>query len=100
MYIIFLKFAENRKNAAQYLAGHKKWLSDGIEDGTFLMAGSLGNGLGGAVLALNEPLAAIQSRVKKDPFVKAKVVAAEIYEYMPSVAGEKFQFLMTEEAAG
>lgn len=99
MYIIFLKFSENRKNASHYLAEHKKWLSDGIEDGTFLMAGSLGKGLGGTVLAFRGPRAAIEARVSEDPFVRAKVVEAEIHEYTLSVTAEAFQFLLTQEEA-
>lgn len=99
MYIIFLKFSENRKNAAQYMAGHKKWLSDGIKDGDFLMAGTLGNGLGGAVLARGGSLAAMQDLVNEDPFVRAKVVTAEIHEFTPSVAADAFQALLVKEAA-
>lgn len=97
MHIIILKFADNRHNAAQHLPGHKAWLARGLEDGVFLLAGSLGSNLGGAILARGNSLAKIQDRVNEDPFVRENVVSAEVLEFSPSVASEDFQFLLGQE---
>ena len=51
MHIIFLKFGPNRAQAGQWMAEHKRWMQQGIDDGSFLMTGSLDNAQGGAVLA-------------------------------------------------
>lgn len=97
MHIILLRFSDNRQNAAQHLPGHKAWLKQGIKDGVFLMAGTLGSNLGGAILAHGTSSAEIQDRVNEDPFVRENVVSAEVLEFSPSVASEDFQFVLQQE---
>ena len=60
MFVILLKFAENKAQAAQHMEGHKAWLNEGFKDGVFLLAGSLQPGLGGAILAHNTSLAELE----------------------------------------
>ncbi len=98
-YIILLKFSDNSGNAAEYVNAHKEWLNEGIEDGVFLMAGTLGSGMGGAIIAQDSSLEAIEIRVNADPFVKAQVVRAEILEFALSVAAKDLQFLIPRDAA-
>lgn len=97
MHIILLRFSNNRQNAAQHLPGHKAWLKRGIEDGVFLLAGGLASNLGGAILAHGASLSKIRDRVNEDPFVREKIVNAEILEFSPSVASDDFQFLLGQE---
>lgn len=97
MHIIILKFTGNRHNAALHLPGHKAWLARGLEDGMFLLAGSLGSDFGGAILARAVSPAKIQDRVNEDPFVRENIVSAEVLEFSPSVASEGFQFLLEQE---
>lgn len=97
MHIILLKFTSNRHNAARHLPGHKAWLTRGLEDGTFLLAGSLGSDLGGAIFARGVSPATIRDRVNEDPFVRENIVSAEVLEFSPSVASEGFQFLLEQE---
>lgn len=97
MHIILLRFSDNRQNATQHLPGHKAWLKRGIEDGVFLMAGTLGSNLGGAILAHGVSLAKIQDRVNEDPFVRENVVRVEVLGFAPSVASENFRFLLKQE---
>ena len=97
MYIILLRFSENRQNAARHLPSHKAWLAQGMGDGVFLMAGTLGSNLGGAILAHDTSLAAIQGRVSEDPFVRENVVTAEVLEFSPSVANKDFQFILKQQ---
>ena len=85
MHIIFLKFGPNRAQAGQWMAEHKRWMQQGIDDGSFLMAGSLDNARGGAVLAANMDREAVQRRVDQDPFVVHQVVTAEIHTVAPSL---------------
>jgi uncharacterized protein YciI len=97
MHIIILKFTDNRHKAALHLQSHKAWLARGVEDGVFLLAGSLGSNLGGAILARGGSLAKIQDRVNEDPFVRENIVSAEVLEFSLSVASEDFQFLLGQE---
>lgn len=84
MYIIFLKFGPNRAQAGRWMAEHVQWIQQGIDDGVFLMAGSLDNAQGGAVLAMNLARAEVQHRVALDPFVVHGVVTAEVIAVAPS----------------
>ena len=94
MFIVLLRFSANKGRAAEFMEGHKQWIRRGIEDGIFLLAGSLQPGLGGAIIALDTSHAALQSRVDLDPFVTHDVVSAEILQITPSVADERLKFLL------
>ena len=94
MFIVLLKFADNSDLAGQFMEGHNTWLRQGFDDGVLLLAGSLKPGPGGAVLAHNTTLEALQIRVNADPFVAEKVVNAEIIEISPLKTDERLQFLL------
>lgn len=94
MFVVLLKFSDNKGKAGQFMDGHKEWLKRGFDDGVFLLAGSLQPGLGGGVLAHNTTLADIEARVNGDPFVAEGVVSAEILEIAPSKADARLDFLL------
>ncbi|MDG9669332.1 hypothetical protein ONV78_16450 [Hahella sp. CR1] len=94
MFIVLLKFSNNKSQAGQYLSGHKDWINQGFDDGVFLLVGSLQPSSGGGILAHNTSLAELQERVNADPFVAEDIVAAEIIEVAPSSADARLQFLM------
>ena len=94
MFIVLLKFAENKDKAADFMAGHREWLERGFDEGVFLLAGSLQPGLGGGILAQGVSRPDLETRVKEDPFVAGRVVRAEILELAPSKAEERLSFLL------
>ena len=94
MFMVLLKFSDNKAQAGELMAGHNEWISRGFEEGVFLMVGSLHSGLGGAIMAHNISLADLKARVNDDPFVAQNVVSAEIHEIAPSRADERLQFLV------
>ena len=94
MFIILLKFGENKSQAGPHMDSHKAWIKRGREDGVFLLVGSLQPNAGGAILAHNASLQEIQARVDADPFVMEKIVSAEILEITPNMADERMQFLL------
>ncbi len=96
MFIVLLKFSDNKGRASQLMEGHKEWIKRGFDDGVFLLVGSLQPNLGGGILAHNTLLPDLQSRVNSDPFVLENVVSAEIIEIEPSKTDERLQFLATE----
>lgn len=94
MHIVLLKFGPNRSQAAQWMAGHKEWIEKGISDGVFLLAGSLENAQGGALLAVKLSKAEVTARVEEDPFVKHQVVEPEIISIAPSQTVESLANLL------
>lgn len=93
MYVILLEFADAREKAGQFMAAHKAWIDRGIEDGTFLLVGSLQPNRGGAILAAASPRTDLESRVADDPFVAEGIVSATIHEITPAKADPRLAFL-------
>ncbi len=96
MFVITLRFSNNKAKAGQLMEGHNTWIQQGFADGIFLLAGSLQPGLGGAVVAHRISLPELQKRVNEDPFVAANVVTADILEITPAKADERLNFLLNE----
>lgn len=82
MFVTFLKFAENRAAAPEFMAAHNDWIAQGFADGVFLCVGSL-QPAGGAILATGESRADHNARIAGDPFVVQGIVTAETYEIDP-----------------
>lgn len=80
MFVVLLRFSENKSKAGENMNGHNEWIQKGFNDGVFLLVGSLQPGLGGSVIAHNSSLSELQERVNNDPFVAENVVTAEILE--------------------
>ncbi len=93
MYFILLTFSTNRDQLVAHLDGHKAWLEQGFNDGVFIMAGSITDGEGGAILAVGEDETALMERVAKDPFVVAEVVEPEIIGVSPTMMDSRLDFL-------
>ncbi|MFI1994896.1 hypothetical protein [Actinoplanes sp. NPDC020271] len=94
MYVVLLRFSDNKAAAAQHMAGHNAWIQEGLGDGVFLLVGGLAGGQGGAVVAHNTTAADLQIRVKADPFLAENVVTAEIIEITPGAADDRLAFLL------
>jgi uncharacterized protein YciI len=94
MFVILLRFSENKGAADRHMNGHQEWIRRGLDDGVFLLTGSIQPGLGGAVLAHNTSLAELEKRVNDDPFVAENIVSAEIIEITPGMADERLGFLL------
>ena len=94
MFVVLLKFSDNKGQASQFMEGHNEWIRRGFDDGIFLLVGSLQPNLGGGIVAHNTTLSDLQSRVNNDPFVAENVVSAEILEITPKKADERLKFLL------
>ncbi|MBT2452288.1 hypothetical protein J7F03_35570 [Streptomyces sp. ISL-43] len=93
MFVVILRFAANKNQAPQHMAGHQEWIHQGVQDGVFLLVGSLQPGQGGAVLAHDTTLDELRERVAADPFVAHEVVSAEIIEIAPNSTDPRLAFL-------
>ena len=94
MFVVFLKFAENKGQASQFMEDHNLWVKRGIADGVFLLVGSLQPNLGGGILAHGLSRAELQVRLNEDPFVAENVVTAEINEISPALADDRLAFML------
>ncbi len=97
MFVILLRFSDNKPQAGQFMQAHKDWIKRGFEDGVFLMSGSLQPNQGGGVMAHNTTLEELQSRVNDDPFVAQNIVTVEIHQITPSLTDERLQFLHNKD---
>lgn len=94
LFIVFLRFSSNRSQAKEFMAGHKAWIARGVDEGVFLVVGSLEPALGGAVIAHGLGRAELEARVAEDPFVANDVVTAEVFELSPAKTNAKLAFLV------
>ncbi|QTD50502.1 YciI family protein [Sulfidibacter corallicola] len=94
MFIVLLKFSDNKNQAPRFMAGHKAWIKEGMDDGVFLLIGSLQPNLGGGIVAYGTSLPDLHDRVNTDPFVQNDVVSAEIIEFTPSKVDDRLTFLL------
>lgn len=94
MFIVLLRFTGDRARAAALMDGHKAWIRRGLDDGVFLLVGSLQPKLGGAILAHGVARADLERRIDDDPFVAEKLVSPEILEIAPAQADERLKFLL------
>lgn len=99
MFIVLLKFSQNKSKASQFMEGHKEWIKRGFDDGVFLLAGSLQPNLGGGIVAHNTSPSDLQGRVNTDPFVVEQVVNAEILEITPSKADTRLNFMLDKRTS-
>ncbi|MES0879488.1 YciI family protein [Roseibium sp. SCP14] len=93
MFVVTLKFSENKTRASELMEGHKSWIQKGFESGLFLMVGSLQPNMGGGVFAHNTSREELEDFVAKDPFVVENVVTAEILEITPARLDDRLEFL-------
>ena len=94
MFIILLKFSDNKSQAPDFMQGHNDWVTQGLNDNVFLLVGSLKPNMGGCIIAHNTTLEECQQRVNNDPFVTQNIVSAEILEVAANQTAEQLSFLM------
>lgn len=94
MFIVNLKFDQNKSNAAAFADDHEFWLEQGFKEGVFVLAGSLVPGIGFCLLAHNTSRASLEERIMRDPFVEEKVVSYELTEFAPAQADDKLKHLI------
>lgn len=96
MFVILLKFTARKDSAAQFLGAHNEWIQRGFDEGVFVLVGGLRSRTGGAILAMNTSMEALQARVKADPFVAEGIVIPDIEEILPNRVDERLGFLAGE----
>lgn len=95
MFIVVLRFSSNRGRSAELMPAHNEWITRGMDEGVFLLVGSLRPPAGGAILAHNTTRAELDARVSQDPFVTNDVVSADVLEVACSRADPRLGFLLS-----
>lgn len=93
MFVVTLKFSDNKARAGELMAGHKTWIQRGFDEGLFLVVGSLQPDQGGGIVAHNTSREELETFVQQDPFVAENVVVAEILEITPARLDTRLEFL-------
>lgn len=93
MFVTFLKFAQNRAAAPEFMTAHNDWIAQGFADGAFLCVGALQPARGGAILAMGESREDHDARIAADPFVVQGIVTAETHEIDPKRTVAALDFL-------
>lgn len=93
MFVVTLKFSANKAKASALMEGHNAWIKRGFDDGIFLLAGSIQQSAGGAILAHNTSRADLETRVQQDPFVAEGVVSDDILEITLGRTDDRLAFL-------
>ncbi|WP_196765640.1 YciI family protein [Pseudoalteromonas luteoviolacea] len=94
MFIVQLKFSENKSQAKTYMQGHNEWLKTWFDNGIFVLSGSIQPNVGGGIIAINITREDLDEIVAGDPFVKENIVTPEIVELSPSKYDERLAFLL------
>ncbi|HET9959178.1 MAG TPA: hypothetical protein VFQ61_32035 [Polyangiaceae bacterium] len=94
MFIVLLRFSANIDQAGDLMMAHNEWIERGLEEGIFLLVGSLQPKKGGAILAHGTTRSALETRVLQDPFVAHDVVSAELLEISPSKTDPRLAFVL------
>lgn len=96
MFVVLLRFSENKDKARDFMEAHNQWIKQGFEDKVFLLVGSLQPSLGGSIIVHGESRDALEHRINLDPFVTENVVTAEILEIDPKKVDERLGFVLTK----
>ena len=93
MFVVLLRFTENKHLASEHMAGHNDWVRKGLDETVFLLTGSISEGQGGAIIAHGLTRANLEKRLEADPFVAERIVAPEIIEIAPSMVDHRLAFM-------
>jgi uncharacterized protein YciI len=94
VYVVTLRFTEQRHRAPSLMDAHNAWLRRGFADGIFLLAGGLADKAGGALLATAATPELLQRRLDEDPFVAEGIVAPAVVAFTPQRADARLGFLV------
>jgi uncharacterized protein YciI len=93
MFVVLLRFTENKHLASEHMAGHNDWIRKGVDETVFLLTGSVSGGQGGAIIAHGLTRADLEKRLEADPFVAERIVTTEVIEIEPSAVNHRLAFV-------
>ncbi|VAW52450.1 hypothetical protein MNBD_GAMMA05-1073 [hydrothermal vent metagenome] len=94
MFIILLKFSDNKSKAPEFMQGHKDWIKRGFDESLFLISGSIKPNMGGCIIAHNTSQEKLQQYVNEDPFVARNIVTAQVLVISANQVDKRLNFLL------
>ncbi len=95
MFVVFLRFSENKAMAPEFMAAHNSWIQQGMDEEVFLLVGSLKPQSGGCIITHETDRELLEKRINADPFVRENIVSAEINEINILRADKRLNFLIS-----
>ena len=95
MFIVLLKFSDNRSQAPEFMIEHKEWIEQGFSNDVLLCVGSLEPKQGGVLIAHNISRDGLEIYVSADPFVAKNIVTFEVIEITPNKVNDRLSFLLS-----
>jgi len=100
VFIVFLKFGAKRSEAVKWMAQHNLWLQRNCDAQVILLAGSLDEGQGGALIVAGVNSDALQAMLADDPFVREEIVVPEVHSVSPSKLAAGMPAILSPGATG
>jgi len=94
IYVVILTYIRRLEEIDAQLSAHGAWLRQGYDDGVFLASGRRVPRTGGIILARDESLNSLQSRIEQDPLHQAGLTRIQIFPFQPNLNAEAFAPLL------
>ena len=92
--VVVLTYIKPLEEVDAQLAAHVEWLKQGYAEGIFLASGRKIPRSGGVILAKGDDMAALQNRLRLDPFQQSGVAKADIIPFEATMTSPSLQALL------
>ncbi|MGY0037160.1 YciI family protein [Pedobacter sp. NJ-S-72] len=94
MFIVSITYKVSIDLIETHLAAHVTYLKEQYALGNFILSGRKEPRTGGIILSNADSITSLKAILDKDPFKKLDLGDYVITEFLPSMAGEEFTFLL------
>lgn len=96
MFLILLNYIQPLVAIETQLAAHRAFLQHHYAQGTLLLSGRKEPRDGGVILARAQSRAEVEALIRQDPFHQAGIAEYQIIEFVPTMAADFLQELITQ----
>lgn len=86
LFIIDIDYCSNLQRIDRLLPGHRRWLEEHFNTGTFLISGPKQPRSGGTILARGRTRAEIENLAATDPFILASAAVNRVIAFRPTTS--------------
>ena len=95
MFLILLNYVKPLVVIEAHLDAHREFLKRHYANGDFLLSGRQEPRTGGVIMANAASRAEVEAIVQEDSFHRAGAAEYQIIEFLPTMAAESMQYLVT-----
>lgn len=96
MFLILLNYLRPLEAIEAHLAAHREFLQRHYAQGTFLLSGRKEPRTGGVILARAKNRTEVETLIQEDPFHQFGLAEYQIVEFVPTMAADFLQSLVTQ----